>query len=119
MGCRRVQTVPGSRVWRSSARRTVQQVTTQPGAYLLCSRSVPGSLALSPPPLTCGCAGHHLEAGLLYGCCPACVRYLEYGAACPGVFWRSGDTGEVEEVAVMYGGDTAASLEQWPDTLIG
>ena len=65
------------------------------------------------------CAGYHLEAGLLYGCCPACVRYLEYGAACPGVFWRSGDTGEVEEVAVMYGGDTAASLEQWPDTLIG
>ena len=88
------------------------------------------ALALTSPCPPCGevrcvedlqaedCPEGHLVDQVMFGCCPACVKYLEYGQPCPGVLWLEED--ETLDVSLAYG-DTAEAdydLEHWPDSLV-
>ena len=61
--------------------------------------------------------GSILESGQLYGCCPACVKYLEYSDLCPGVSWsRDGDSVTADNI--VFGDDLSPGLSEWPDKYI-
>ena len=72
---------------------------------LLCAWYVPGVVLLCGPPLSQGAQvcplcqevdcveelaehdcppGHLLQEKVMFGCCPACVKYLDYAQPCPG-----------------------------------
>ena len=60
--------------------------------------------------------GHYLVDNIMFGCCPACVKYLEYSQPCPGVLWLDNDAWL--DVSVTYGETQAEDLGHWPDSLI-
>ena len=61
--------------------------------------------------------GHHLQEKVMFGCCPACVKYLDYAQPCPGLLWLE-DTSN--EVALVYGEVSEFDdMSHWPDSLVG
>ena len=62
--------------------------------------------------------GLHLQENVMFGCCPACVEYLEYGQPCPGVQWEDGNP--LIDLYLVYGEPTETdSLFHWPNSLVG
>ena len=64
--------------------------------------------------------GTYLQQDKLLGCCPACVRFLEYGDTCPGLTWTRGvDSDTAQAGNIVYGDDTSGSGNEWPSSFTG
>ena len=63
--------------------------------------------------------GFYLQDNVMFGCCPACVKYLEYSQACPGVLWLGEDQTTDVSLAYRETAETDHDLDHWPDSLIG
>ena len=64
--------------------------------------------------------GTYLQQDKLLGCCPACVRFLEYGDTCPGLTWTRAAGGDTAEPGnIVFGEDSSDSRSEWPNSFIG
>ena len=63
--------------------------------------------------------GHHLVDHVIFGCCPACVKYLDYSQPCPGVLWLDDDEDFTDD-SIVYGEKVDGDdILHWPDSLVG
>ena len=61
--------------------------------------------------------GSFLTENKIFGCCPACVKYREYGEICPGVDWKD-DSNKATPVGLMFGEDISSDLSTYPDSYL-
>eukprot|EP00092_Neocalanus_flemingeri_P017848 GFUD01019312.1.p1 GENE.GFUD01019312.1~~GFUD01019312.1.p1 ORF type:complete len:616 (-),score=163.54 GFUD01019312.1:35-1882(-) len=65
--------------------------------------------------------GTFLADKKMFGCCPACVKYQDYGQICPGVDWENTGNvfdGTANPTSISYGDDSSGDLTSYPDTFI-